>query len=81
VVAYCRERNNGIDPQRFIDFYSAKGWMIGKNKMKDWKAAVRTWERGQEGVHNSSKSPSMPQNVANALKLVEKYSREEGDTS
>lgn len=48
VVAYCRERNNGIDPQRFIDFYSAKGWMIGKNKMKDWKAAVRTWEKRQQ---------------------------------
>lgn len=46
VQEYCAERKNGIDAQRFIDFYSAKGWMIGKNKMKDWKAAVRTWERG-----------------------------------
>lgn len=45
VAAYCRERNNGIDPQAVIDFYESKGWMIGKNKMKDWKAAVRTWER------------------------------------
>lgn len=45
VEAYCLERNNGIDAQTFIDFYSAKGWMIGKNKMKDWKASVRTWER------------------------------------
>ena len=42
---YCKERNNGIDPQAWMDFYSSKGWMIGKNKMKDWKAAVRTWER------------------------------------
>lgn len=42
---YCIERNNSVDPQAFIDFYSSKGWMIGKNKMKDWKAAVRTWER------------------------------------
>ena len=48
VTEYCRERNNGIDPQRFIDFYAAKGWMIGKNKMKDWKAAVRTWEKRQQ---------------------------------
>jgi len=46
VTAYCRERGNEIDPQRFVDFYAAKGWKIGKEAMKDWKAAVRTWERG-----------------------------------
>lgn len=45
---YCTERNNSVDPQAFIDFYSSKGWMIGKNKMKDWKAAVRTWERNNK---------------------------------
>lgn len=44
VKAYCDERKNGIDPQCFIDFYSAKGWMIGSNRMKDWRAAVRNWE-------------------------------------
>ena len=44
VRAYCDERKNWIDPQSFIDFYSAKGWMIGSNKMKDWRAAVRNWE-------------------------------------
>ena len=45
VKQYCEERKNNIDPMTFIDFYSSKGWMIGKNRMKDWKAAVRTWER------------------------------------
>lgn len=45
VSEYCNERTNGIDPGTFIDFYEARGWMLGKNKMKDWKAAVRTWER------------------------------------
>lgn len=45
VKAYCKERKNNVDAQRFVDFYEAKGWMLGKNKMKDWKAAVRTWER------------------------------------
>ncbi len=45
VSAYCRERNNSIDPAFFIDYYEAKGWMYGKNKIKDWKAAVRTFER------------------------------------
>lgn len=44
VTQYCLERKNGINPQTFIDFYEAKGWMIGKEKMKDWKAAIRTWE-------------------------------------
>ena len=47
VTAYCRERGNKVDPQKFIDFYESKGWMIGKNKMKNWKAAVRTWERSE----------------------------------
>ena len=45
VRAYCQERNNKVDPQKFVDFYSCKGWMVGKNHMKDWKAAVRTWEK------------------------------------
>lgn len=45
VKAYCQERNNGINPEQFIDFYESKGWFVGKNKMKDWKAAVRNWEQ------------------------------------
>jgi hypothetical protein len=47
VAAYCQERANGINPEQFVDFYTSKGWMIGKNAMKDWKAAVRTWEKTQ----------------------------------
>lgn len=45
ISLYCSERGNGIDPEAFYDFYESKGWFIGKNKMKDWQAAVRTWER------------------------------------
>ena len=45
VKAYCEERGNKVDPQAFIDFYTSKGWKIGKETMKDWQAAVRTWER------------------------------------
>ena len=45
VRAYCQERNNKVDPETFIDFYESKGWKIGKESMKDWKAAVRTWEK------------------------------------
>ena len=42
---YCLERNNGINAEAFYDFYESKDWYVGKNKMKDWKACVRTWER------------------------------------
>lgn len=45
VRAYCESRGNGVDAQAFVNFYQSKGWMVGKNKMKDWKAAVGTWER------------------------------------
>ena len=46
VSEYCKERKNGIDPQLWIDFYTARGWILNNGKiMKDWKAAVRTWEK------------------------------------
>lgn len=45
IEAYCNERNNGINAEAFYDFYQSKDWMVGKNKMKDWKACVRTWEQ------------------------------------
>lgn len=51
VEAYCFERNNKVDPERFVDFYSSNGWKVGKNPMKDWKAAVRTWEK-RDGPNN-----------------------------
>lgn len=45
VRAYCLERKNDIDPEKWFDFYQSKGWRVGSQPMKDWKAAVRTWER------------------------------------
>jgi len=48
VRTYCLERKNGIDPEAFIDFYTSKSWIVGKVKMSDWKAAVRTWERREK---------------------------------
>lgn len=56
VQAYCDERKNGILGQQFCDFYSSKGWKIGKEPMKDWKAAVRTWE-----MRRKDQSPSITQ--------------------
>lgn len=49
VAEYCRERKNDVDPERFVDFYASKGWKVGNQPMKDWRAAVRTWEKREEG--------------------------------
>lgn len=51
VAAYCRERNNGIDPETFVDHYTANGWRQGKGAgrpIKDWKACIRTWENSRK---------------------------------
>lgn len=58
VKAYCDERKNGVNPQRFIDYYSSNGWKVGRNPMKDWKAAVRTWEKNG---YDSGKKQTDPQ--------------------
>lgn len=55
VAAYCRQRGNRVDGDRFVDYYTANGWLVGKNRMKDWRAAVRAWEsnglaRGSPGI-------------------------------
>ena len=55
VKSYCQERENGVDPQAFVDWYTSNGWKVGKNPMKDWKAAVRTWER-KEANHGRNGS-------------------------
>lgn len=47
VRAYCIERGNNVDPERFVNHYTANGWKVGKNPMKDWKAAVRNWEKSE----------------------------------
>ena len=49
IKAYCRERQNTVDAERFLAYYDSNGWKVGKNAMKDWKAAVRTWERNGFG--------------------------------
>jgi hypothetical protein len=59
VEAYCTERANSIDPAAFCDFYESKGWLIGKSPMKDWKAAVRTWERRESASSKPRKGPNL----------------------
>lgn len=60
IAAYCRERNNGVNAHQFWDFYEAKGWLIGKNPMKDWKAAVRTWEQRDGREQKQTKRGATP---------------------
>lgn len=61
VREYCKERNNSVDAERFVSFYQAKGWLVGKSPMKDWKAAVRNWERpGDEGRGRSVHHDNIP---------------------
>lgn len=55
VIAYCKERGNRVDPERFIDYYTSNGWKVGKNPMKDWKAAIRTWEKGDQSQRTGKK--------------------------
>lgn len=53
---YCKDRGNSVDASRFYDWYTANGWMVGKNKMKDWKAAVRTWEKEEKSKKQNNQS-------------------------
>lgn len=55
VKSYCLERKNNVDPERFIDYYTANGWKVGKNKMVNWKATVRTWEKRDFNQPNQTK--------------------------
>lgn len=70
INSYCKERKNNVDPDRFYNFYESKGWYVGKNKMKDWKACVRTWEKN---TSQDSKTPEW----FNEEQVVKPLSQEE----
>ena len=63
VKEYCAERKNSVDAERFVSYYDSNGWKVGKNPMKDWKAAVRTWERSGFNTPQKAKSISSPDYV------------------
>lgn len=63
---YCAERGSCVDPQRFVDYYTSNGWMVGKNKMKDWKAALRNWEQ-KEGTHARYEKKQIPKGASGEL--------------
>lgn len=79
VDAYCRERGNNVDAQRFVDFYASKGWRIGKEPMRDWRACVRTWERnGRDRVDVSGSGPVRPAKTVAAQQYSQRdYSDED----
>ena len=56
VRAYCEERKSTVDPERFVDWYTANGWKVGKNPMKDWKAAIRSWEQRDKAERPAEKT-------------------------
>ncbi|GHU52300.1 hypothetical protein AGMMS49975_07810 [Clostridia bacterium] len=72
IRAYCMERRNDISPQRFFDYYESKGWIVGKSPMRDWKAAVRTWEQNGSDNHAQKQEAGGKQN--------DKYAGMCGDT-
>lgn len=60
VSAYINDKGYHVDAEQFVDFYASKGWMVGKNKMKDWKACVRTWERNRQNNANGGAKSANP---------------------
>ena len=60
VRAYCLERKNSVDAEKFVNYYSSNGWMVGRNRMKDWKASVRTWEKNNFDKPAPDIKPSTP---------------------
>lgn len=75
VRAYCFERNNTVSPEAFIAFYESNGWKVGKNPMKDWRAAVRTWEqrdRQNPSPRSARPSPQQEDYVQKGLRMLQK---------
>ena len=74
IKEYCKERNNTVDGETFFDFYESKGWLVGKTKMKDWKAAVRNWERSDNTGKSGSFTGKVDKQLSswqNARKIIE----------
>ncbi|MDU4110733.1 phage replisome organizer N-terminal domain-containing protein [Veillonella parvula] len=79
IKQYCMERNNNIIAEQFYDYYESNGWKVGKNSMKDWKAAVRTWERSEYRKPNSKKNSK--EDAINVVKeLMEEYEQSATDS-
>lgn len=79
IEQYCIERNNDVNAEQFFDYYESNGWKVGKNSMKDWKAAVRTWERNR--YDQPVKSKNSKADAMNVVKeLMEEYEQSATDS-
>ena len=73
VKAYCETRGNSVDPEAFVAFYQSKGWKVGKNSMKDWKAAVITWEKHDKKPTKARPEKFPDENPFTALRREEGF--------
>lgn len=76
VAEYCRERGNGTDPGAFVDFYASKGWKVGREGMKDWRASVRNWER--RNVPSAADKPHV-RDVGHSVEEIMEFRRQMGE--
>ena len=83
VAAYCKERGNKVDPQRFVDYYTANGWTQGHGKkIKDWKACVRTWEQADKQRNaEKAKEPAGSFQISDFDKLVNRFPDQRGNSN
>jgi hypothetical protein len=79
IITYCKERNNSINPQTFIDHYTGNGWMVGKNKMKDWKAVIRTWETRGGNNGQTNRTGTTPPPIITKEYVPEPYEKPSDD--
>lgn len=76
IKQYCTERNNNVNAEQFYDYYESNGWKVGKNSMKDWKAAFRTWERSE--YRKSTVKKNSKEDAINVVKeLMNEYANEQ----
>lgn len=83
VQAYCKERHYGtldVSPQTFIDYYTSNGWKVGRNPMKDWKAAVRNWARGEhkQGYNSDNVQINNEDQTEKLKKMMEEWGNKNG---
>ena len=71
IRSYCQERGNQVDPEYFYHYYQSNGWRVGKNPMRDWKAAVCAWEtNGMAQKMAPARKPDFLDNFRGAMELL-----------
>ena len=76
ITAYCREKNKSVDAERFWNFYESKGWKVGKNPMKDWRAAVCNWAKDATPVVQESYRPAVDTEKLNQMASIAELTKQ-----